>query len=452
MRTDVRTWLLAVLVCGTDVSSGAAGSLRLTQTQITILQVDYEPALHMGADGLPRLDLKVVAWDRVVERTHTAVILESEYLRVTLLPEMGRVYSMVYGPTGHETLWRNDVVRPGGANNATGWWLWIGGIEYTLPGEEHGNTWALPWDWEILEDGPHRKAVRVQVVEPTTGLRESIDFGVESGSAALEAVVRIWNPTEKSVDFAHWVNPMWAPGGRNELTDHTELIIPTEHVLIPQRWQQNLGPSPQRWRTSPLRFLVNWPGMGDLMADGLTAGFYGVYSHDEEEGVVRVFDPVVNPGVDVWTYGFHPHDIPMGSGAPNNGYAEMWGGTVRTFPDERAPLPAGQSVTWTEWIYPFQRTGGLTFADRSLAARCQFNPENGKLEVWISPVRRLVDAVLEVMVGGQTVARRPFAATPAAPWFQSFELIPEVKLAQIHVVVREGEREVSRFMPDTTLP
>ena len=27
------------------------------------------------------------------------------------------------------------------------------------------------------------------------------------------------------------------------------------------------------------------------MADGLTAGFYSAYSHDAEEGIVRVFDP-----------------------------------------------------------------------------------------------------------------------------------------------------------------
>ena len=55
---------------------------------------------------------------------------------------MGRVYSLVSKVTGHETLWRNDVARPGGANNKLGWWLWIGGIEYTLPGEEHGYTYV----------------------------------------------------------------------------------------------------------------------------------------------------------------------------------------------------------------------------------------------------------------------------------------------------------------------
>jgi hypothetical protein len=70
----------------------------------------------------------------------------------------------------------------------------------------------------------------------------------------------------------------------------------------------------------------------------LLAGFFGVYAHEAGEGVVRVFDPLANPGVDVWTYGFAPRDIPMGSGAPSKGYVEMWGGTVARFPDERRPL------------------------------------------------------------------------------------------------------------------
>ena len=136
---------------------------------------------------------------------------------------------------------------------------------------------------------------------------------------------------------------MWTPGGQNELTDNTEFIIPTKRIVIPERWQANVGPSPQTWADSPLRFLRNWENMGDLMADGLQAGFYGAYSHDEEEGVVRVFDPLVNPGVDVWTYGFHPNNIPMGSGAANKGLCRdvgRYGGHI----SRRTRLPCSGSV------------------------------------------------------------------------------------------------------------
>ncbi|HCL27024.1 MAG TPA: hypothetical protein DIC52_01140 [Candidatus Latescibacteria bacterium] len=190
--------------------------------------------------------------------------------------------------------------------------------------------------------------------------------------------------------------------------------------------------------------------MGDLMAVGLDAGFYGVYSHDEDEGVVRVFDADITPGVDVWTYGFHPEKIPMGSGDPNKGYVEMWGGTVATFPDERATLPPGQSVDWTEWIYPFQLTGGLTYADRWLAARCRFARQTGELEVRICPVRELVHASVEVLRGERIVARHPVPASPSTPWSHVFTLSSGIPLAELLIVVREGEQVLARFRPQST--
>ena len=291
--------LFALITAVATTTISISQTLRLEELQLTIPQVDYENAIYYNhGDPLPHIDFKNVKWDRVIQKEHQAVVLESEFVTITVLPQMGRVYSMIYRPTGHETLWQNDIVRPGGANNETGWWLWIGGIEYTLPKDEHGTSWALKWDYEILTDTETCKTLRMQVKEPTSGLYHRVDLSLGADSSAMKSDIRIWNPTRGTVNFAHWTNPMWVPGGHNQLTDHTEFIIPTKQILIEERWQKNLGPSPQSWIENPLRYIRNWPEMGDLMADGLDAGFYGVYSHDEEEGVVRVFDPLLNPGVD----------------------------------------------------------------------------------------------------------------------------------------------------------
>ena len=100
----------------------------LEETRLVIPQVDYEGAIYyQDSDPLPYLNFEEIRWDRIVEKSHRVVLLQNEYLSVRVLPEMGRVYSMVFRPTGNETLWQNDVVRPGRANNPTGWWLWLGG-------------------------------------------------------------------------------------------------------------------------------------------------------------------------------------------------------------------------------------------------------------------------------------------------------------------------------------
>ena len=396
-------WWIPWIVLGTLVvlAHGCAerALFSLTETMLTIPQVDYEPAIYYTeGDPYPHVDFSKVNRDTVVQKEHQAVILENEYIRLSLLPDMGRVYSLIYKPTGHEEFWHNDVVNVGGGVNDTGWWMWIGGVEYDLPGDEHGTTWAETWTWEIVEDSEARKTVRMQVQERGTGLEETLDVSIYPGKAYYEAAVTVTNPTDRSVQYAQWTNPQWVPGGHNELTDSTEFIIPTERILIEEHWQKYLGPSPQDWAGNPLRFIRNWK-IGGVMADGLHEGFYSAYSHDEEEGMVRVFDRERTPGAKVWTYGYHPTKIPMGSGTPNKGYVEMWGGTAKIYGVDRHPLAPGASVHWTDWMYPYQGTKGLTFADRDIAVNfkidrakkevtlglCPSGVWSGKVGLWIAP-------------------------------------------------------------------
>ena len=418
--------------------------LQLEEKLLVIQQVDYESGIYYRSESpLPYLDFKKVGWDRIIPKEHKAIVMENQFVSITILPEMGRIYSMIYQPTGHETLWRNDIIRPGGANNELGWWLWIGGIEYTLPKDEHGTSWALMWDYEILKNTETCKTLRMQVKEPTSGLYHQINLSLVANSSALKSDISIWNPTPETVNFAHWVNPMWAPGGKNELTDQTEFLIPTKQVLIAERWQKNLGPSPQPWTENPLRYIYNWPKMGDLMADGLDAGFYGVYSHEEEEGVVRVFDPDINPGVDIWTYGFNPDDVPMGSGKKNKGYAEIWGGTVKHFPDETAPLPANGTVSWSEWIYPFQKTKGLSIATENIALHHR-SVSHG-LEVSLCPSIPIISAQLKFQVDGKIIISKLFSTSPDNPYHITIEWEKISTSSNILMILLDGEEEILRI-------
>lgn len=222
---------------------------------------------------MPTLNLSAVNYSKFVDKTHTAVELENDQLYVVLLPEMGRVYSIRYKPTGHDVLWRNDIAWPGGANNKLGWWLWIGGIEYTLPGEEHGYTWALPWNWTVQEDSSGRKAIHVSVDEPSTGLTEEIVFSLTTKGVALRSDVTIRNPTSTDTAFAHWTNVPFVPGGTNQVMDDTVLQIPTKSILIADRWQKNLGKSPQSWPDTALHSISGWGGMGDFMVRDVTTQY-----------------------------------------------------------------------------------------------------------------------------------------------------------------------------------
>ena len=105
--------------------------------------------------------------------------------------------------------------------------------------------------------------------------------------------------------------------------------------------------------------------------------------------MVRVFNKEKTPGVDIWTYGHCPKRILMGSGVPNKGYAEMWGGTSKLYPDERHPLPPGEIIGWTEWMYPYQKTKGLTYADKNMAVNFKVNVDKKSAIIGLCSSSRL---------------------------------------------------------------
>jgi hypothetical protein len=327
---------------------------KLVQTKIDVVIADFDSALYRDTLGYPRVDFK--KWDREtagkVVKTYNAVVL--------------------------------TVAQPLSSPNKLGWWFALGGVEYTMPADEHGETWAATWDWEVVEDSDKKKTVKMKVKELRYGLEETIDISICPDKAYYEAAMVIVNPTDKPVDFQHWINPMWVPGGQGEITPHTEFIMPTEDVHVTERkfndWMLDYHPDKSRrqcYVDGPLRFLLGWKSIGDLLACELEHGFYSAFSHDENEGIVRVFAKEKNPGCNIWAWGINPKPSARKrfSGSEEcRGYVEMWGGITHGF-DKYYRLDPGESVSWTEWMYPYSGTEGLHYANKDFAVTFTCYPD-----------------------------------------------------------------------------
>ena len=354
------------------------GVFKLIQTKIDVVCADFDNALFRDELGYPRVDFKKFDKDDPgkVIKTFETIVLENQYIKLTLIPEKGKLYSFIYKVTGHEEFFIPSVAQALSSPNKLGWWFALGGVEYTLPDEEHGDTWAAKWHWEIVEDSPLKKTVRMTVKELRNGLQETIDISIYPGMSYYEGDITIKNPTDKPVLFQHWINPMWSPGGNGEITTHTEFIIPTRQIYITERefnnWMLDYHTQRSRkqsYEDSPLRFLLGWKSIGDLLAWKLEHGFYSAFSHNENEGIVRVFPKDKNPGCNIWAWGINPgpETRKRFSGSEKClGYVEMWGGITHGF-DEYYRLDTNEVISWQEWMYPFHQTEGLHFANKDFA-------------------------------------------------------------------------------------
>lgn len=359
-------------------SPPAGDPFLLNQTEIEIHQADFEMALFKDETGYPRIDFNRFNIDKQghIIKSYEAVILENKYIRLTLIPGKGKPYSMIYKVTGNEEFYIPPVAQMHKSQNL-GWWFIMGGVEYTLPNDEHGDTWAADWDWEVTENSAVKKTVRMSVNELRYGLKESIDISIYPDKAYYEADISIRNPTDSIIRFQHWINPMWVPGGGGDgLTANTEFIIPTLEVYATERdfnkWMLTFSPDGSRlqpYENNPMRVFKNWKYYGDLLAWKLEHGFYSAFSHEKGEGIVRVFPLEMNPGCNIWTWGFEPDikNMLLFSGREkHNGYVEMWGGITHGFNKYYSLSPA-YSIFWKEYMYPYINTKGLHYANNDFA-------------------------------------------------------------------------------------
>jgi hypothetical protein len=158
----------------------------------------YDPVFDWEFPMLDRAAYEA-AKPRPSPKQWRVVVLENEYLRVVVMPDLGgRIYQIVFKPTGHGQLYNNPVLKPSpwGPPQRDGLesgWLAAGGIEWGLPVEEHGYAWGVPWGYITLPQGERDTVTVFEGVQDR--LHARVDISLNAGEAALEVNPSIENPT-----------------------------------------------------------------------------------------------------------------------------------------------------------------------------------------------------------------------------------------------------------------
>jgi hypothetical protein len=362
--------------------------VSLSDSTVTWSTVKYATNADNGFVG-GSLDTKTI-----VDRTFKAYVLENRYLKVTLVPEFGgRILSIVYKPTGHEELYRTEVGVPygmGAGNFYYDWLMVYGGIFATFPTAEHGKTWLKPWDFKVvkqsagevtvsmsLKDDFEYSAAPKEFARGSTGIEATYYVTLKADRAALDARMVLKNPQSKAIPYEYWTCTTLAPGSdpkNPKTTGSAEIIAPIEAYTTP-RWSKNLSEGDEsagagKSRFEKLRYFKNWPTMGIAYAapDMQGANFWGVINHDNEEGIIRIADNRVTPGLKMWTWGFPSFTNQADARKnPNEAqpYVELWAGVSDQF-FHSATFPALGEVTIPETYSPTVGMSDVTAANQNI--------------------------------------------------------------------------------------
>ena len=309
------------------------------------------------------------------------LVLENDYLRVTLLPELGgRVYQMIFKPTGHNELYQNPVIKPTPwGPPEQGWWLAVGGIEWCLPVDEHGYKWGEPWDYQVVTSTAG-VTVTLHDTSASDRIRAAVTVHLPSDRGYLAITPRIENPTGSDIDYKYWTNAMLTPGVANTVGEDLRLVFNAEEMSVHSTGDSRL---PGHWPTEPTGpdYRFSWPiyeginfsrlgnwheWLGMFEYPQAAVDFVGVYDTTADEGVARVFPSSVARGSKGFGFGWSaPIDSTNWTGDGST-YFELHGGVAPTFWDQ-ATITYGQALEWTEYWYPVSGIGHLSAATAEAA-------------------------------------------------------------------------------------
>lgn len=389
------------------------------ETDVTVLTYDYTAGFQSTAPDdpvypYPRLDFSRVG--PPVPQTYRALVLENDYVALTVLPELGgRLYRWLDKTTGRELLYQNPVVKPT-SWGYRGWWLAAGGVEWAFPVEEHGlNEWR-PWQSEWLA-GPDWRGLRLWDTDDHTGLQVEVTLRLYAGRSDLIVRPRISNPTAEARPFQFWSNAMVTVNGGGAPSGALRFWLPTGQVTVHSTGDGSL-PGPGGTLDWPLyngrdfSRSAEWHQYLGLFATQ-ARGAVGLYDEAADQGLVRTYPPEVARGVKLFGLGDLPASLYTDG---ESRYMELWGGYTRTFWDY-ATLPAGGAVAWEERWYPVSGIGGLGWADPQLAAGLTVTAD-GVVVGLAAPAPVQVRLVL--WQGGTAVAEWTAAVGPGVPFRQGY--------------------------------
>jgi hypothetical protein len=389
--------------------------VKVTETNVSLKVYGYEEGFYTPPGDTvapyPRLDLTKMGPLKL--RSYRLIVLENRFIKLSIIPQLGgRLYEVVYKPTGHDELYRNPVIKPAPFSDK-GWWLGAGGTEWAAPTDEHGLMEYLPWDAEIVYNSDAGATVNVSATDKKTGMKVTVGITLSPEESAYTIAARMENFTGTPQQGQLWTNAMVAPGGTNHVPADLKWSLPTTQVVVHSTSDTGL---PAEHGT------VSWPLYGDrdlsnsATWDGWLGGFAlpsadrgefaAVYNPEADEGLVKTFSNKTMPGLKFfgWGSGVNPAIYTD----DNSSYAELWGGITPTFWDY-ATFPSNSALGWVERWQPVAHMGGVSLAN----AWGTVSVSGGTVS--ILPVRRIEGAKLTVRMASGATSSYSFSATPDRP-------------------------------------
>lgn len=359
------------------------------------------------------------------EVAYTAIVLENEYVRAVVLPELGgRLFSATDKTNGYEFLYRQSVVKPANIG-ITGAWI-SGGIEWCFPHHHRASTFATI-DHRCEEHADGSATVHVGEIELRHRMQWSVSVTLRPGSSALEVRVRLINRTALAHSALYWanaavhVNPDYQfifPGSCQVASFHCKDAF-THWPVSHERDFKGLD-----LRGVDLSWWRNHRGPGSYFMHGMTEGFHGGYDHGRGAGTIHVADHRIVNCAKVFTWGNCPEgELENGKLTDRDGhYAELMVGAASDDQPDYTWMDPQQHREFVHYWYPIRGIGLVRHANA--AAALNLEPAGvGAVRIAVNATRAVPGAQVRLLAAdGAVISADSVRLAPDAPFARTVDL------------------------------
>ncbi|MCZ6915644.1 MAG: DUF5107 domain-containing protein [Gemmatimonadetes bacterium] len=354
-------------------------------------------------------------------REWKVVHLENDFIDVFVLPEAGgKVWGAVVKDTGHEFIYRNEVMKFRNIALRGPWTS--GGIEFNFGVIGHTPSTATPVDYVLRENPDGSVSCFVGAMDLPSRTHWRVEIRLPADRAYFETNVLWYNPTPLEQPYYNWMTA--AAFARDDL----EMSIPGNSFLA-HSGARRAWPLDSAGRYLPAYANNTFAGHKSYHVVGELNDFFGGYYHDDDYGFGHWSRYEEMPGQKLWLWAL------SGEGGiweelltdTDGQYVEFQAGRllVQYSPDadvnpiSQAGFDPGATDRWSETWFPLEGIGGLTDASRDGAMHV--SREAGKVRVRINAFGDLTDT-LRVWAGDRLLASQPIRFSTLEPAERVFDL------------------------------
>ena len=354
-------------------------------------------------------------------REWKVVKLENDLIEVYVLPEVGgKVWGAVVKETGHEFIYRNEVMKFRDISLRGPWTS--GGVEFNFGVIGHTPATATPVDYLLRENEDGSVSCFVGTMDLPSRTHWRVEIRLEPDRAYFETRALWYNPTPHEQPYYNWMTA--AAFAQDDL----ELFVPGDSYLE-HSGRERTWPVDDEDRFLPLYRNNAFGGNKSYHVVGELNDFFGGYYHDDGYGWGHWARYEDMPGQKMWLWALSRQggvweDLLTDT---DGQYVEFQAGRLlvqyspgdHVNPVTQAAFDPLSSSSWTETWFPLEGTGGLTDASREGAMHVE--REGGRVSVTVNAFRDLADTV-RVWSGGELVAARPVTLDALAPHREEFDV------------------------------